>query len=86
MFESPSPDALLSVIEAGQPEESAVMARRMATIAGSRTNAEVSAALKLSPMGSRRLVSQAEALDPRLPKVDWKPPPPPPTDDGEPPF
>ncbi|MGY4650578.1 DUF222 domain-containing protein [Mycobacterium sp. URHB0021] len=34
-----------------------------------RTTAEVSAALNLSPMGSRQLVSQAEALDTRLPKV-----------------
>ena len=34
-----------------------------------RTTAEVSAALNMSPMGSSRLVAQAEALDTRLPKI-----------------
>jgi Domain of unknown function (DUF222) len=34
-----------------------------------RTTAEVSAAMNMSPMASRNLVAQAEALDSRLPKV-----------------
>jgi hypothetical protein len=34
-----------------------------------RTTAEVSAAMNMSPMGAKHLVSQAEALDVRLPKV-----------------
>ena len=34
-----------------------------------RTTAEVSAAMNMSPMGAKRLVAQAEALDTRLPKV-----------------
>ena len=34
-----------------------------------RTTAEVSAAMNMSPMGANHLVSQAEALDTRLPKV-----------------
>jgi hypothetical protein len=34
-----------------------------------RTTAEVSAAMNMSPMGANQLVSQAEALDIRLPKI-----------------
>ena len=34
-----------------------------------RTTAEVSAAMNMSPRGAQHLVSQAEALDARLPKV-----------------
>ena len=104
-FEVERPDALLTAIEATHREESALMARRMAAIAGllahrtaeaegvdpdpgwsiitgfARTSAEVGAAMNMAPMTASRLVSQAEALDSRLPKiaallagggVDWR--------------
>jgi uncharacterized protein DUF222 len=92
-FESRTADALLTEVEATHREESMLMARRMAAIAGllrhrtaeaedvdpdpgwsmitgfARTSAEVGAAMNMAPMAASRLVSHAEALDTRLPKV-----------------
>lgn len=104
-FDSRSPDALLTEIEASQREESTLMARRMAAIADllahrtaeaehadpdpgysmitgfARTSAEVGSAMNMAPMTASLLVSHAEALDARLPRlaallgegaVDWR--------------
>jgi hypothetical protein len=105
LFEHASVDVLLGEIESSHREESALMARRMGSIADllslrtaeaedadpdlgyamitgfARTSAEVGAAMNMAPLTASRLVSQAEALDTRLPmiaelladgEVDWR--------------
>lgn len=92
MFGIPSdPAALVAVIESTHREESMLVARRLAAVAGllrhrvatserreqeyaeidgfEQTAAEVAAAMNLSPMGASYLVSHAEALDTRLPRI-----------------
>lgn len=93
LFEHAPPEVLLAEIEASYRDESALMARRMGSIADllalrteeaegadpdpgyalitgfARTSAEVGAAMNMAPMVASRMVSQAEALDNRLPKI-----------------
>ena len=86
------PAALVGVVESTYRQESVLMARRWAAVAGllqhrllsaveraehgyavidpfQQTAAEVAAAMNLSPMAASYVVSDAEALDRRLPKV-----------------